>query len=152
MTDKWNGQGLPPVGEICEILWNGVWVKAIIKFLGSNVVVFDLNGEEESSYYTTDNHCRPFRPLKSEAERKRDEEIEKFQQQVFRGNGFALGETKETLIAMKAIEAGYRKVNELTDERLGAEVYKRFLNPGVAAEYFGIGAKWARSQIMGEES
>lgn len=79
-SEKWNGEGLPPVGEVIEyscIFFNpnrpaiekGQWYK------GTVIAYYD------DCVWTSDNGIRPldntqFRPIRTEAERKREEAIE----------------------------------------------------------------------------
>lgn len=57
-----------------------------------------------------------FIPLKTEAEKRRDEAVEDFKLRVFRCGGFYLGEMTEKMIAIKAIDTGYIKPKPLTND------------------------------------
>lgn len=151
MTDKWNGQGLPPVGEQCEGLpcdTNVEWHKVIyvapdpVQRGAKYYIGVYLGGDRSGKV----DYFKCFRPLKSEAERKRDEAVEEMKA-VF---------DKRVCIPQDVIfealhDAGYRKINELTDEQIN--VHALHLNIPLHQESsFMDGAKWARSQIMGEKS
>lgn len=81
--DKWDGEGLPPVGCECmvrgEIGDNG-WYKCKViahTFFGSyNCAVFQT---ESTVSCSSDGN---FRPIRSEAERKRDDAVKEFVRQL----------------------------------------------------------------------
>lgn len=67
----WNGEGVtPPVGCVCERSWAGnEWLQCEIIFTGNEIVLVKL-ATREAAYHLSDVR---FRPIRSEAERKRDE-------------------------------------------------------------------------------
>lgn len=70
----WNGEGLPPVGVECEYKWqNDRWRIGKVCYISKHTVlmleIFD--GEESESAYGACDVT--FRPLRTEAERKRDD-------------------------------------------------------------------------------
>lgn len=65
----WNGEGLPPVGCECERQFRGEWQKCTILFSGKQIVVVMVDDDE----YPFESKGSLFRPIRSEAERKRDE-------------------------------------------------------------------------------
>lgn len=67
----WDGEGLPHVGCECELFdSDSGWEVVVIKFVGNKTVVVDmLDGDEYSFELST---CQ-FRPIRTEAERRRDE-------------------------------------------------------------------------------
>lgn len=76
MSIEWNGEGLPPVGCDCEVndertdswsLVDSVLAHACVH--GRDVAVFQI--ADYIGYSPTDR----FRPIRTEAERKRDEKI-----------------------------------------------------------------------------
>lgn len=76
---SWNGEGLPPVGCECEYLDNnGKWYPVIIKYASDQLVVISgvtkILGVEQGTEIAKDIIIdKPqFRPLRTEAERKRD--------------------------------------------------------------------------------
>ncbi|HBM3275518.1 TPA: hypothetical protein LVN30_000934 [Klebsiella oxytoca] len=78
---EWNGDGLPPVGVNCEIIFEDdtppKWYSFVATFIGSNHIVA-LVGMEDLTYKKSDL-LRPgvkFRAICSEATRKRDESID----------------------------------------------------------------------------
>lgn len=79
----WNGGGVPPVGCECEYLdSNGKWYPVTIKYASDQLVVISgitkILGVEQGTEIAKDIVIdKPqFRPLRTEAERKRDEAIE----------------------------------------------------------------------------
>lgn len=64
----WNGEGLPPVGCECECQFRGGWQKCTILFSGKQIVVAMVDDDE----YPFESKGSLFRPIRSEAERKRD--------------------------------------------------------------------------------
>lgn len=73
---EWDGHGLPPVGCECEFFDCEKWFKVTMMYGGSNLVVlFDHDNQIERSFSTSRIDGK-FRPLRSEADKKRDEEIE----------------------------------------------------------------------------
>lgn len=69
---EWNGDGLPPVGVNCEIKRIADWMLVTIKFISTNHTVFTTFGGTEDCYQTC---SLQFRPIRSEADKKRDESI-----------------------------------------------------------------------------
>lgn len=69
----WNGEGLPPVGVKCEIM-RGIseWRPVVINFISENLTVFKTPDDVEKCYHTRNLR---FRPLRTEADRKREETI-----------------------------------------------------------------------------
>lgn len=79
----WNGEGLPPVG--CECEWrdaNVGWLPVTIKYISEQIVVMasqtNCCGVQELTEIAKDIICdKPqFRPLRSEADKKRDEVVQ----------------------------------------------------------------------------
>lgn len=82
---EWDGNGLPPVGCECEWLDKNTqkWFPVLIKYQSSWVIVIQeiKDGEEDPVELSIDvltdkEHCK-FRPIRSEADKKRDEAIAK---------------------------------------------------------------------------
>lgn len=69
----WNGEGLPPVGCECECQFRGEWQKCTILFSGKQIVVVMVGDDE----YPFESKGSLFRPIRSEAERKRDDICDK---------------------------------------------------------------------------
>lgn len=69
----WNGEGLPPVGVECEIRKIAEWMKVTISFISEVHTVFKTPGGTEDCQKTCNLQ---FRPLRTEADRKREEAIE----------------------------------------------------------------------------
>lgn len=71
----WSGEGLPPVGTKCRIITNdGDFGECEILFVGKSLLVWrqDFTCQEGSGYH---RHMK-FRPIRTEAERKRDAAVE----------------------------------------------------------------------------
>lgn len=76
VTKVWSGEGLPPVGCECEYTMQTItgddWNQCTVDYVGSSFVVYrDCCGVELSCSIG----CIKFRPILSEAERKRDESL-----------------------------------------------------------------------------
>lgn len=75
----WNGEGLPPVGCECEFMKHTLdampnWRRGIIKYVSEYTVVI-VEALSPGEFVAHPRTC-DFRPIRSEAERKRDEAIE----------------------------------------------------------------------------
>lgn len=70
----WNGEGLPPVGCECERSWAGdKWLSCEVLFTTNQLVVVKLKGSGIEDAYNIGDVT--FRPIRSEADRKRDEAV-----------------------------------------------------------------------------
>lgn len=79
----WNGEGLPPVGCECEYLnSNGEWSAVTVKYASEQLIVISgatkiLEEEQETEIAKDIIIDKPqFRPLRTEADRKRDAAVE----------------------------------------------------------------------------
>ncbi|YCI31035.1 hypothetical protein M1E08_09485 [Erwinia sp. PK3-005] len=70
---EWNGEGLPPVGCVCELYDCEQWNPVRIKYAGEKYVVTDRTDLGCEVVYCLAEKPERFRPLRTEAERKRDE-------------------------------------------------------------------------------
>lgn len=71
---EWDGEGLPPVGVECEMSYAGdEWHKCVIIAKGEEQIIYQTHGCREFSGHR--NNYR-FRPIRSEADKKRDEAID----------------------------------------------------------------------------
>lgn len=77
----WSGEGLPPVGCECECRFLDAWHVCNVLFVGAEVIVGVIDGSERAFSV---NHTR-FRPLLSEADKKRDEVINEIASMIGRG-------------------------------------------------------------------
>lgn len=68
----WNGEGLPPVGCECECMVTVNWFRCKIVYVSDKCVVLKY-GESEEAW--SPSSCQ-FRPIRTEAERKREDAIE----------------------------------------------------------------------------
>lgn len=71
----WNGEGLPPVGCECELFDCDNWNPVIIKFVGDKYVVTERTDLGYEVVYCVAGRPERFRPVRTEAERKREEVI-----------------------------------------------------------------------------
>jgi len=74
---QWDGEGLPPVGCECELFDCEEWNPVRIKFLGEKYVVTQRLDLGYEVVYCLVEHPDKFRPIRSEADKKRDAAIEK---------------------------------------------------------------------------
>lgn len=98
---EWNGEGMPPVGAQVEMSWAGdEWYKAVIVARGNEQIIYKMEGCEEFSGHKNNYQ---FRPIRSEADRKRDESVNEMLC-VYRNS---LGSTEDAFAEMySAISAG----------------------------------------------
>lgn len=86
LAAPWNGQGLPPVGTRCEVLWSaatgGYWLAQVIGHDHGHAVVRYLTGERKGEY----GQARPgrccaglpyIRPERTAEQIARDEAVDK---------------------------------------------------------------------------
>ncbi|MDI7687794.1 hypothetical protein [Cronobacter malonaticus] len=74
-SQVWDGEGFPPVGCECEFFDCEKWFKVTMMYGGSQLVVlYDHDNQIERSFSTSRIDGK-FRPIRSEADRKRDEAI-----------------------------------------------------------------------------
>ncbi|ECS2301618.1 hypothetical protein ASL71_12185 [Salmonella enterica subsp. enterica serovar Isangi] len=91
---EWDGKGLPPSGNEFEYLRGdfgadeGRWIKCTMKYAGEKYCIVHLEGEGESWLR---HEGTKIRPIRSEADKKRDESIKalKFSFGAFDVNGLA---------------------------------------------------------------
>lgn len=76
-VDIWNGEGLPPVGCVCERSWAGdEWLRCEILFMSYQIVVVKLKESGiEDAYNIGDVAFRQARHERTEAEIKREEAV-----------------------------------------------------------------------------
>ncbi|HGH4643597.1 TPA: hypothetical protein ACJIWE_000722 [Enterobacter roggenkampii] len=69
---EWDGEGLPPVGCECEFKANdGSWGIGTVLCVGKNRIFWLCH--EDGDEYTSEVNPQEFRPVRSEANKKRDE-------------------------------------------------------------------------------
>lgn len=117
----WDGEGLPPVGTVCEVLWNESRMEYLItKVFGVNehgqpIHRFD-EGPKKYQYQAdvlrTASGTQVFRPIKT-AEQLAEEEkvaaIAEMQAVVMAASGCTVSTISECLAIVALYEAGYRK-------------------------------------------
>nr|DAE85942.1 MAG TPA: hypothetical protein [Caudoviricetes sp.] len=70
----WNGEGLPPVGCECEFISNDTsWGAVVVIGMDGDKVVIKPSGE--TYYGITPSEKQVFRPIRSEADKRRDEAV-----------------------------------------------------------------------------
>ena len=86
----WDGEGAPPVGCRCERNYydrsGDDWREVTILFWGRRVAVVEANGKEAVANSSSGN----FRPIRPEAERKREETVNAIQQKLICRNEVAV--------------------------------------------------------------
>lgn len=83
--EGWNGEGLPPVGCQCELFDCEDWNPVIIKFVGDKYVVTERTDLGYEVVYCVAERPERFRPIRSEADRKREEAINEIASLIGRG-------------------------------------------------------------------
>ena len=78
---EWNGEGLPPVGTVCE--WKHVasetWHQAKVNYIGCAYVIFANHaGDDEQHYYRRDISFRPIREPEEIIDTERESAIKAF--------------------------------------------------------------------------
>lgn len=77
-STEWNGEGLPPVGCVCEALITGGWRKVKVVFSGDDL---ELNAAGEFVVVDLENThlswADEFRPLRTKEQIERDETVNK---------------------------------------------------------------------------
>ena len=76
--NDWDGEGLPSVGKKFEFNASAGWMQAVMKYCGESFAIIVLNGSE--TWLKLDGV--KFRPIRSEADKKRDAAIESLMQIV----------------------------------------------------------------------
>ena len=71
--DEWSGDGLPTVGCECELFDCDEWNPVVIKFVGDKYVVTERTDLGYEVVYCLAERPDRFRPIRTEAERKRDD-------------------------------------------------------------------------------
>lgn len=80
--EAWGGEGHPPVGTECELLFCENWNPVIIKFVGEKYVVAERTDLGCEVVYCIAGMPERFRPIRTEAERKRDEFINQLMKEL----------------------------------------------------------------------
>lgn len=75
----WDGVSLPPVGCEVEFSWmSEPWLKGIVKYISEHTVVMEANFPDGDTSDTEGAYCphaMKFRPIRSEADKKRDASV-----------------------------------------------------------------------------
>jgi len=116
LQQPWNGEGLPPVGTVCEVKgcishylkWNKVTVFAVRGY----TVFFDM---EDGRWGQTDSHeFRPLRTPEQRAAEERAKAIEAMAESSLYGH-YAFTSAQAKIACTVLYDAGYRKF-EIVDE------------------------------------
>lgn len=102
-ADEWNGEGVPPVGCECECHVDEGVIHCIVvgyDFDGKAVVMRNVPARKYFSIQANSGHIKP---LRTEAERKRDVAIEAMQREADEGDNWVYSEYE---IIYNAIAAG----------------------------------------------
>lgn len=81
----WGGEGLPPVGCECELFDCENWNPVIIKFMGDKYAVTERTDLGYEVVYCLADRPERFRPIRSEADRKREEAADEIASLIGRG-------------------------------------------------------------------
>ncbi len=92
---EWNGEGLPPVGCECEAFDGVSWFPVVIvgRYDG---FAFAWNYDYRKTLTVNEEHSNNFRPIRTEAERKREEVIKQISHSL-RANGSVTNEQLDRL-------------------------------------------------------
>lgn len=81
---QWNGEGLPPVGVVCEFSPRlvGTWNKAKILYIGQRYVIVDEDGVDtsEQCYFVGTSKFRPIRTPEQIAAQERESAVAKMKE------------------------------------------------------------------------
>ena len=112
MNVEWNGLGLPPVGSVCEVRTGEIfpdydWVKIKVVYVheGEVIGVVDMPGEgmHNDIEKLSPGYCNAvFRPILSEADKKRDAAISAIDAALF----LVMDSRKTAAVIYYAIAAG----------------------------------------------
>jgi len=108
LSAPWNGEGLPPVGTVCEVLnsnlVNPEWERCTILYSGNHRVVYDSESCEERTAFIDDLSFRLIRTPEQIAE----EEFRSALKDACDIAGCAVGSNYGKIVEC-VIKAGYRK-------------------------------------------
>lgn len=113
---------MPEVGEECE--WKGLkggfWVKSeLIAINDMQVVLLHKdNNYKDGEYEIMPLHCIEFRPLKTEAEKHRDEQIALIQESLWDIDKFKFQEDRGKYEPHELFDAGFRIGSEWREPKL----------------------------------
>lgn len=101
---EWNGEGFPPVGCECEMAWSESGFEPCkILFIGESVALVKRDRREDCYTLSTVK----FRPLRSEADRKRDEANKSIAESLFNDGDMSTAEAlRLATFVYDAIAAG----------------------------------------------
>ncbi|BBP82429.1 hypothetical protein PHLH8_20710 [Pseudomonas sp. Pc102] len=100
-SSAWTGDGLPPVGTVCEVfnpeLHRSEWEKCTVLFVGKHRIVYDSESCSERFGYVDDLEFRPILTAEQIAQKQLDEALQDIEQLYDSGGPAAV------------YDAGYRK-------------------------------------------
>lgn len=109
-SPAWNGEGLPPVGTVCE--WRdddfGDWRKVEVKYMSKHtaLLAFDVADDCEGAFSPTNCQFRPIRTPEQTAAEARALEILEIERIAVTGENYGQH------YAAAIYDAGYRKVEQ----------------------------------------
>jgi hypothetical protein len=114
---EWNGEGLPPVGTVCEICYgSSKWFPAKINYIGPVYVISgEDDGRDEQHYYRKDIQFRPIRTAEQIAADQLDMDAEQLFKVINPSGKWHKLDTELRQRYLAAIMLGYRKF-EITKE------------------------------------
>lgn len=106
----WTGEGLPPVGTVCEWLMDQTWKRVEIRYVSKHTILAAiLGGDDEDPEFALDPDGQEFRPIRTAeqiAAEERRVEIKHIQAASVVNCGPYITESSAAAI----YDAGYRKV------------------------------------------
>lgn len=105
MSVLWNGEGLPPAGCKCELFDCEDWNPVMIKFVGDKYVVTERTDLGYEVVYCVAERPERFRPILTEAQRKREQFIDAVSQVEILGFS-AIKSFEDAAVLYDAIAAG----------------------------------------------
>lgn len=105
--EKWSGDGIPPIGTVCEYLkhakYKTSWIKVKVVFIGENLIVFEhgANGNEFSEQIADVS----FRPIKTPEQIAAEERLHAIDEM----DDLIIGWGADKKMLAVLYDAGYRK-------------------------------------------
>ena len=106
-TPSWSGEGMPPVGVVCEVNFAGTWVEFELRYYGESYVIFKTIYEMQRTRIDFDTCGVKFRPIRTPEQIAADERESAVNAMV---NACPYpGSTSTRLDCASLYDAGYRK-------------------------------------------
>lgn len=112
VESPWSGDGLPPVGTVCELSSQGApWGIGTIQYTAENVVVWRWNNQVPGQACACYKHEVSIRPIKTQAQiaaELADQAIKKIAAIICRDGAFDIDDPEVSESAVALYDAGYR--------------------------------------------